>query len=79
MAGHYCLGDFDNMRALAAALEHLPLSLREHYMFSVSPTDAGDSSLLAALLCFATAYSIRCICFATLECKKLTSMTWHLV
>ena len=60
LAEHYFLGDFDNIYELALMLRHLRLTLREHYLFSISPTDASDPPVASALLSFATAYSSRC-------------------
>ena len=59
MADHYFLGDHENVVALALMLTHLDLTLREHYTFSISPTDATDQPVAAALLSFASVYCKR--------------------
>ena len=40
-------------------LRHLPLSLREAWTFSISPTDPDDVPVASALLTLATAYAFR--------------------
>ncbi len=40
-------------------LKHLPLSLREAYLFCLSPCDPADTPVASALLTFATAYARR--------------------
>lgn len=56
---HYFLARFDEMRTLAVMLRHLPLSLREAYVFAMSPCDPGDEVLASALLAFATVFAQR--------------------
>lgn len=48
------------MHKLALMLRHLPLSLREHYIFAISPADPDEPSVASALLSFATAYCQKC-------------------
>lgn len=59
LSKHYFLGDFENMLALAIMLEHLPLTLRECYIFATSPTDSADPGIAGSLLNFARAYCKR--------------------
>lgn len=47
---------FDDVRTNAVMLRHLPLSLFEAYVFSISPSDPGDDALSSALLSFATSF-----------------------
>ena len=47
------------MHGLALILRHLRLTLRDRYVFSISPADPEDIPVAAALLAFATAYSRR--------------------
>lgn len=47
------------MHKLALMLRHLALSLRDHYIFSISPADPEDPPVAAALLSFASCYASR--------------------
>ena len=40
-------------------LRHLPLSLRERYLFAIAPVDPDDAPVTSALLTFAAAYCHR--------------------
>lgn len=44
---------------LLLLLRHLPLSLRERYLFAMAPVDPEDSPVTGALLTFAAAYCHR--------------------
>ncbi|PSC71108.1 ATP-dependent RNA helicase mitochondrial [Micractinium conductrix] len=56
---HYSLADYSPQLALATMLRHLPLSLREAWTFSISPTDPEDVPVASALLHFATLFAHR--------------------
>ena len=56
---HYALARYEDTRALAVMLRHLPLSLREAWTFAISPTDPADEPVAAALLSLAHAYALR--------------------
>ena len=61
MTQHYFFGDFEAIHALAIMLRHLRLTLRERYIFAISPTDPDDAPVASALLSFASAYSSRSV------------------
>ena len=44
------------MDRLLLLLRHLPLSLRERYLFALAPVDPDDAPVTGALLSFAAAY-----------------------
>lgn len=56
---HYSLARYEDIRALAVMLRHLPLSLREAWTFAISPTDPADEPVAAALLSLAHAFALR--------------------
>ncbi len=47
------------MDRLLLLLRHLPLSLRERYLFALAPVDPDDAPVTGALLSFAAAYCHR--------------------
>lgn len=55
----FFLAQFEEMRANAMMLRHLPLTLHETYVFSISPCDPTDPDVSAALLLFATVFANR--------------------
>ena len=59
MSQHFFFSDYESMHKLALMLRHLPLTLREHYIFAIGPTDPEDPPVAAALLSFAATYSSR--------------------
>ncbi|KAL4437560.1 hypothetical protein ABPG77_003541 [Micractinium sp. CCAP 211/92] len=56
---HYSYARYEEQHILATMLRHLPLSLREAWAFSISPTDPFDVPVASALLSFATAFAYR--------------------
>ena len=56
----YEFADFAAKAALASLLGHLPLSLRELWVFCHSPADPDEPHLVSALLTFVTAFCHRC-------------------
>jgi hypothetical protein len=60
LGDRFFFSDFEPMLKLALMIRHLPLSLREHYIFAISPADPDEPAVASALLSFATAYSQRC-------------------
>lgn len=56
---HFFFSNYEPMHKLALMLRHLPLSLREHYIFAISPADPEDPPVAAALLSFASCYASR--------------------
>lgn len=57
--GIFFLAHFEEMRANAMMMRHLPLTLHETYVFSISPCDPTDPDVSAALLLFATVFANR--------------------
>jgi hypothetical protein len=47
---NYFLSDYEDMRALAAAIEHLPLSLKDRYTFCIAPVNKDNPTALAYFL-----------------------------
>lgn len=61
---HFFFSDFEPMLRLALMLRHLPLALRDHYIFAISPADPDDTAVASALLTFATTYAQQCVRYA---------------
>ena len=59
LSQHFFFSNYEPMHKLALMLRHLPLALREHYIFAISPADPEDPPVAAALLSFAEAYASR--------------------
>ena len=55
----YEYADFQAKAQLAALLKHLPMSMRELWVFCHSPTDPEEPYLASALLTFATAFCVK--------------------
>ncbi|KAL4452034.1 hypothetical protein ABPG75_007696 [Micractinium tetrahymenae] len=56
---NYSYARYEEQHTLATMLRHLPLTLREAWAFSISPTDPDDVPVASALLNFATAFAYR--------------------
>lgn len=56
---HFFFAHFAEMRALAAATRHLPLTLAEAFTFASAPADPGDEAVAGTLLTLATAFAQR--------------------
>lgn len=59
LSQHFFFSDYEPMRKLALMLRHLPLALRDHYIFAISPADPEDPPVAAALLSFAACYASK--------------------
>ena len=54
---HYVMAQVEEVQTLALMIAHLPLTLREAYLFSIAPCDPQDGPVAAAFLRFATAFA----------------------
>ena len=61
LSERFFFSDFEPMLRLALMLRHLPLSLREAYIYAISPADPDDAPVASALLSFASAYASKCV------------------
>lgn len=59
VGAHYFFAHFQEMRTNAVMLRHLPLTLWESYIFSISPSDPGDEAQATTLVALATVFSQR--------------------